>query len=291
MKTRFTILLAAIVFTMVNAASSQETIVLWPDGAPGAVGTEDADVPSISVNLPDENNNTGAAIVVCPGGGYGHLAMDHEGKQIAEWLNKNGIAAFILKYRIAPRYHHPAPISDAQRALRIVRSRAAEFKIQPDKIGILGFSAGGHLASTAVTHFDAGDADADNPIDKASCRPDFGVLVYPVITMTDPYTHKGSRKNLLGDNPSEKMINYMSNEKQITDDTPPIFIFQTNDDTTVPAENSVMFYLALRQHKIPAEMHIYEPGRHGLGLAQSVPALKDWPDRCINWFKTRGIIK
>ncbi|MDP8243906.1 MAG: alpha/beta hydrolase [Candidatus Hinthialibacter antarcticus] len=284
-------LLAVISLSLMNFASAQETIVLWPDGAPGAIGSEDADIPTLTVHLPAQEKNTGAAIVVCPGGGYGHLAMDHEGVQIAEWLNKNGIAAFILKYRIAPRYKHPAPISDAQRALRIVRSRAAEFKIKTDKIGILGFSAGGHLASTATTHFDSGKADADNAIEQASCRPDFSVLVYPVITMTDPYTHKGSRRNLLGENPSPEMIEFLSNEKQITAETPPVFIFQTNDDTSVPAENSVMFYLGLRKHNIPAEMHIYEPGRHGLGLAQSEPALSDWPDRCIEWFKTRKIIK
>lgn len=285
------LVLVVLSFSYMNIASAQETIVLWPDGAPGAIGSEDADIPTLAVHLPAQDKNTGAAIVVCPGGGYGHLAMDHEGIQVAQWLNEHGIAAFILKYRIAPRYKHPAPINDAQRALRTVRSRAEQYNIKADKIGILGFSAGGHLASTATTHFDQGKSDASDSIDKVGCRPDFAVLVYPVITFEDPYTHKGSRRNLLGETPSPDMIEHLSNEKQITKDTPPVFLFHTNDDAGVPAENSVLFYLGLRKHNIPAELHIYEPGRHGLGLAQNEPALSNWPDRCIQWFKTRKIIQ
>ncbi len=291
MKRLHSIFILGSICLLSNFASSQETIVLWPGGAPGAVGSEDADIPTIEAHLPGERNNTGAAIVVCPGGGYGHLAMDHEGQQVADWLNHRGVAAFILKYRIAPRYKHPAPIHDAQRAIRTVRSRADEFNINPDKIGVLGFSAGGHLASTALTHFDLGKAGAKDAIDRASCRPDFGVLVYPVVALDGPYAHIGSRNNLLGKNPPQKMIDLFSNHKQIKENTPPVFLFHTNNDTGVPPENSVLFYMGLREKSIPAELHIYEPGKHGLGLAQSEPALRDWPDRCINWLITRGIIE
>ena len=229
-------------------------------------------------------------MVVCPGGGYGHLAVDHEGDQIARWLNSFGVAAFVLKYRLAPRYRHPAPLQDAQRAIRTVRHRARELNLAPDRIGIWGFSAGGHLASTAGTHFDAGNAAAADPIDRQSSRPDFLILAYPVISFTTEYTHRGSLRNLLGDNPDPKLVESLSNEKQVTAQTPPTFLFHTNEDKGVPSENSVLFYLALRKAGVPAEMHIYERGPHGVGLAPLDRALASWPDRLAEWFQTRGLL-
>ncbi len=282
----------ALTLTLAAADDDKPKVeLLWPNGAPGAAGTEDADKPSITVYLPDAKIATGAAVVVCPGGGYGFLASGHEGKEPAEFLNKLGVAAFVLKYRIAPRYHHPAPLQDAQRALRTVRSRAKEWNVDPKKIGIWGFSAGGHLASTAATHFDDGKADADDPIEKVSCRPDFAILCYPVITFEDPYCHKGSRENLIGKNPDPKLLESLCNEKQVTDKTPPTFLFYTNADTGVPPENSVLFYMALRKAKVPAELHIYEEGMHGVGLAPKDPVLSTWPDRLAAWLKVRGLVK
>jgi acetyl esterase/lipase len=269
-----------------------KTELLYPNGAPGAVGTDDADKPALTIWLPPAEKALGTGVVICPGGGYGFLAMDHEGKQVAQWFNERGVAAFVLKYRLGPRYHHPAPLQDAQRALRIVRSRAKEFGIEPTRVGIMGFSAGGHLASTAGTHFDDGKAGADDPVEKVSCRPDFMVLCYPVITLEEgPFVHKGSRKNLLGDNPDPKLIEELSNQKQVTDKTPPTFLFHTNADGGVLPENSVEFYLALRKAKVPAELHIYEKGGHGVGLAPKDPILGSWPDRLNGWLESRGLLK
>lgn len=265
--------------------------LLWPGGAPGAIGTEDADRPSISLYLSPTERATRTAVVVCPGGGYGHLAMDHEGDQIARWLNSFGVAAFVLKYRLAPRYRHPAPLQDAQRAIRAVRYRARELNLAPDRIGIWGFSAGGHLASTAGTHFDAGNGAAADPIERQSSRPDFLILGYPVISFTTEYTHRGSMRNLLGDNPDPKLVESLSNEKQVTPQTPPTFLFHTNEDKGVPAENSVLFYLALRKAGVAAEMHIYERGPHGVGLAPLDRVLGSWPDRLAEWFQSRGLLR
>ena len=274
-----------------SVAQQPKLELLWPNGAPGAVGDEEKDKPSITVYLPVADKANGAGVVVCPGGGYGALAVDHEGKQVADWLNANGVAAFVLRYRIAPRYKHPAPLEDAQRAIRTVRARASEWKVDPNRLGILGFSAGGHLTSTAATHFDRGNKDAADPIDRVSCRPDFAVLVYPVISFTTDYTHKGSRKNLLGENPDEKLVESLSNELQVTAETPPTFLVHTNEDSGVPPENSVLFYLALRKAKVPAEMHIYEKGRHGLGLGPNDPAFSTWPQHCITWLRGRGLLE
>jgi acetyl esterase/lipase len=200
------------------------------------------------------------------------------------------VAAFVLKYRIAPRYHHPAPLDDAQRALRLVRTRAEEWKIDPARVGIMGFSAGGHLASTAGTHFDSGKTDSADPVDHASCRPDFLILCYPVISFTSESMHLGSRNNLLGTEPDPKLVKNLSNELQVTADTPPTFLFHTNEDTGVPPENSVLFYLALRNAKVPAEIHIYERGRHGVGLASDDPVLSTWPARCAAWLKQHDVL-
>lgn len=264
--------------------------LLWPGGAPGAVGAEDADRPALSFYRPQAARATGAAVVVCPGGGYRNLAMEHEGDQIGRWLNSFGIAAFVLKYRLGPRYRHPAPLQDAQRAIRTVRHRAAELSLSPNRIGIWGFSAGGHLASTAATHFDGGDSGAADPIERQSSRPDFLILCYPVISFATEYGHTGSRQNLLGPNPDPKLVESLSNERRVTAQTPPTFLFHTNEDKSVPAENSVLFYLALRKAGVPAEMHIYEPGPHGVGLAPYDRVLSSWPDRLAEWFQTRGLL-
>ena len=277
------VLFSLIMSVSLLAQNAPRTEPLWPNGVPGAVGTEDQDKPTLTIYLPANPAPTHPAVVVCPGGGYRNLAMDHEGKQIAEWMNAHGIAAFVLKYRLGPRYHHPAELNDAQQAIRTVRSRAKEFGVAPDRIGIMGFSAGGHLTSAAATHFET--------VNGVSSRPDFAVLCYPVLTFTEEqYVHKGSRQSLLGDNPDPKLMQMLSSELQVTPQTPPTFLFHTNEDTGVPPENSVLFYLALRKAGIPAEMHIFEPGRHGLGLAQSIPALAIWPTLLENWFRTRGIL-
>lgn len=274
-------------------AAEPKAELLWPEGAPGAKGTADNDKPNVTVYLPEEGKANATAVVVFPGGGYGHLAMGHEGKDIAEWYNKLGVTAFVLKYRHngAGGYQHPIPMQDAQRAIRLVRSRAAEWKIDPQKIGVMGFSAGGHLASTVGTHFDKGDASAKDPIDQVGCRPDFLILCYPVVSLTTSYTHQGSKTNLLGKEPDEKLVQSLSNETQVTAETPPTFLFHTNADTGVPAENSVLFYLALRKAKVPAELHIYQNGAHGVGLAAKDAVLGTWSDRLSDWMKVRGLVK
>jgi acetyl esterase/lipase len=274
------------------ASAEPKTELLWPNGAPGALGKEEKDQPKFIIHLPETEKAARAAVVILPGGGYGALAMDHEGKQIAEWLNSNGIVAFICDYRHRNKgYGHPAPLQDAQRAIRTVRARATEFGVDPAKVGILGFSAGGHLCSTAVTHFDKGKADSDDPIERASCRPDFGILCYPVIAFDEPFTHRGSQNNLIGKDASPELIRSLSNEKQVTAETPPCFLWHTWEDTGVPPQNSLAFYLAMVNHKVPGELHIYEKGRHGVGLAKGIPGTDKWPETCILWLKNRGVLK
>jgi acetyl esterase/lipase len=267
-----------------------ERIKLWSGDAPGALGQQDEDIPTLDLYLVPPERAVGTAVVVCPGGGYRALAMDHEGEQVARWWNSLGVSAFVLKYRLGPKYHHPVELGDAQRALRWVRSRAEQYAIQPGRIGIMGFSAGGHLASSAATLFDKGQASAADPIDRLSSRPDFAVLVYPVISMTTEYVHQGSKNNLLGESPDAALAEHLSTELQVTPETPPVFLFHTNQDTTVPAENSVLFYLALRRAGIPAELHIYERGAHGVGLAWSDAVLSSWPARLADWMRIRGLL-
>ena len=269
--------------------ATPETIRLWQGDAPRSQGTADADIPTLTIYRPQPERANGAAIVVCPGGGYGGLAA-HEGQPIAEWLNTLGVTAFVLKYRLGPRYRHPVEMSDAQRALRTVRSRIGEWKLDPHRIGIIGFSAGGHLASTAATHFDEGDAKATDPIDRVSCRPDLAILAYAVITMTDPFTHGGSRTNLLGDKPDPELVNLLSNERQVTTKTPPIFLLHTADDAVVPVENSLLFALACRAARVPFELHVFEHGPHGIGLGGNDPVLSTWPPACAAWLKARGFL-
>ena len=271
-------------------ADAPKLELLWPNGAPGAHGAEEGDKPSLTIWIPTADKANGCALVICPGGGYQHLAVDHEGKQIAEWANSLGITAFMLKYRLAPRYKHPAPMHDVQRAIRFVRAHAADYKIAPKRVGVMGFSAGGHLASTAATHFDDGAPDAADPIDKQSCRPDFAVLCYPVISLNTSYVHQGSKNNLLGQNPDSKLVELMSNDLQVTEKTPPTFLFHTNEDGGVVPENSVLFYMALRKAKVPAALHIYAKGPHGVGLAQKTPNLSTWPSLLAGWLGERGLL-
>lgn len=283
------------------AQPSGPVVPLWEGKAPLAVGDSDADKPSLTVHLAPKDKATGAAVVICPGGGYGFLAADHEGTQVAEFFNGLGVHAFVLKYRIVtkdrPGPLGKAPLLDAQRAIRFVRARAADHGIDANKVGICGFSAGGHLASTAATHFDEGNKDAEDPIDRNSCRPDFCVLGYPVVTMEDGVTHGGSKRNLLGAKPDPKLVEEYSNEKHVTAKTPPTFLFQTDEDKPVPAENAVRFYLALRAAKVPAELHVYEKGKHGVGLGRDPKwtggsaYTEGWPDRLAEWLKLHGVAK
>jgi acetyl esterase/lipase len=272
------------------AGNAPETVKLWPEGAPGAVGTTDADIPTLSIYRPPDGKANGAAVVVCPGGGYGVLAP-HEDRPIAEWLRSFGVTAVVLKYRLAPRYRHPTMLTDVSRAMRMTRSKAAEWKIDPNRIGILGFSAGGHLASTAATHFDDGLENATDPIDKISSRPDFAVLLYPVITMELPFTHQGSRNNLLGENPSKELVELLSNEKQVSSRTPPTFLVHTVEDNMVPWENSLLFVQACRKLNVPVEFHLFEQGPHGVGLGGNDVVLSAWPALCKNWMEKRGYLK
>jgi len=271
------------------ARPAHETpIVLWSGGAPGALGSEPLDVPTLTPYLPPKEKMSGAAIIVCPGGGYTHLA-DHEGGPVAEWLNSLGISAFVLKYRVGPRYHHPAPMQDAARAIRLVRARAAEWGLDPQRIGILGFSAGGHVASTAGTHFDPGSTDASDPIERLSSRPNLMILIYPVITMRER-THAGSKANLLGASPAPDSVTLLSNDEQVTRETPPTFLVHTMTDTAVRVENSLLFIMALRKAGVPFEFHLYERGPHGFGLGKKDPILATWPDRCADWLRLHSFV-
>ena len=263
---------------------------LWPNGAPGAAGDSDADKPTLTVFLPTKNQANGTGVIVCPGGSYTGLASNHEGRQVANWLNSLGIAAFVLKYRLGPRYHHPIELGDAQRAIRLVRAHAADYGVSPDRLGVMGFSADGHLAATTGTHFDGGSPNDPDPIQRAGSRPDFLVLAYPVISFTTPYTHRASMHNLLGENPDPKLAESLSEELQVTAQTPPTFLFHTTEDKTVPVENSVLFYLALRKAGVPAEMHIFEHGPHGVGLDLRDSALGLWPELLVNWLRGRGLL-
>lgn len=261
---------------------------LYAGAAPGAVGADEKDIPEFTVYPAPQGSSTRTAVVVFPGGGYVGLAMGHEGKDIASWLNARGVTAFVLKYRLAPRYRHPAMLQDAQRAIRTARSMAAKMGFEKNRVGIWGFSAGGHLASTASTHFDTGNASAADPIERESSRPDFTVLCYPVVSFDDAIAHAGSKRNLLGENPDPSLVESLSNEKQVTAQTPPTFLFHTGDDPGVPVENSVRYYLALRKNRVPAELHVYEHGPHGVGLAPFDPILSSWPERLEAWLRFHG---
>ena len=261
-----------------------ETLLLWPQGAPGALGGSDEDCPAIKPYLVDGAGN--AAVLICPGGGY-WLRADHEGGPVAEWLNTLGISAFVLRYRVAP-YQYPSALQDAQRALRTIRLHAEDYGIDPGRLGILGFSAGGHLASTASGIFDRGNPEAEDALDRQSCRPDFTILCYPVVSMMEGVTHEGSKFNLLGEQPAEELVRQLSGELQVTSDSPPAFLWHTADDDAVPVENSLLLAAALRRHEIPFDLHVYAHGSHGLGLAGEEPHTRGWTGACASWLKMNG---
>lgn len=270
-------------------ATTQPSVRLWEGAAPGAQGDKDWDIPTLTLyRTQSQNKAPTAALIVCPGGGYGGLAIGYEGYDVAEWANAHGISGFVLKYRLGSHgYRHPIELGDVQRAVRMVRANAGEWGIDPKRIAVIGFSAGGHLASSAVTHFDDGDPKAKDPIDQQSCRPDLGILVYPVITMGE-FTHVGSRRNLLGSDPDPALVELMSSEKQVTPQTPPCFLVSGMDDTVVPVENSIQFVLACRKNKVPCELHVYEHGRHGFGLGKNDPILGAWPNDLAAWLHKHG---
>lgn len=274
-----------------DPSADLHTIRLWDGAAPGALGDKEEDRPTLTVYEPFDAKEPTPAVIVMPGGGYGWLATNHEGRQVANWLNGMGITAFVLRYRVGPKYHHPVELGDAQRAIRMVRSRAEEFHVLPDKIGILGFSAGGHLASTAETHFDAGNANSMDPIDRVSSRPDFVVLCYPVISFVAEYAHRGSWENLLGRDANLEMRHSLSNEMQVKKETPPTFLWSSSTDTVVPPENSVAFYLALHKVGVPAELHIFAEAPHGVGLDLQDPSVGEWGSLLRNWLRGRGVLK
>lgn len=274
-------------------AVPRDPFPLWPSGeVPGASGKAEPDTPGLTPYFPESAIATGAAMVICPGGGYVRLA-EHEGEGYARFLNEHGIAAFVLKYRLGSAgYRHPAMLEDAARAVRLVRANAADWGLDPGRIGIMGSSAGGHLASTLLTHFSGGDPDALDPIERQSDRPDLGILCYPVITMGDG-THAGSRANLLGANPSPELIELLSNERHVTAETPPTFLWHTAEDPVVPVSNSLDFAAALAKHGVPFDLHVYEKGAHGLGLGSREydPAKwHPWTADLLFWLKGQGFL-
>ena len=279
-----------------NADDAGKIIRLWPGGAPLAKGDSPADVPTITMREPREGTHNGTALIICPGGGYGALMTTYEGRDVADWFRAKGVTTFELQYRIAP-YQHPAPLMDAQQAIRTIRARAKEFEINPERIGIIGFSAGGHLAATAATLFDTplSPAAEVNPSDeaaqavaRASARPDFAILAYPVINLQDDVAHIGSRKNLLGATPDPQLVEMLSADLAVTKATPPTFLFHTGEDTVVPASHSLRYYQACLDAGVPAEMHVFEHGRHGVGLAREDPVLRAWPELCAAWMRRHG---
>jgi acetyl esterase/lipase len=291
MKTFFA---SAILFSslILSRAEMKDAIPLWPNGAPGALGTSSNDIPTLTPYL-CESNATGAAMVICPGGGYQHLAP-HEGNDYALWLNQHGVTCFVLKYRLGSNgYHYPVEFLDGERAMRWVRAHVDEYKIDPKRIGIMGSSAGGHMASMLVTHFDSGDKNSRNVIERQSSRPALGILCYPVITMGE-FAHGGSKKFLLGTNPPPELVTKLSSELQVTTNTPPCFIWQTFEDKTVPVENSLLFAEALRKNHVPFDLHIYQKGAHGMGLGNhkdpNAPLLP-WTGDCLFWLKAQGFVK
>jgi acetyl esterase/lipase len=295
---RFVLPLAVSFLACVAQAQTNTSFPLWPadstlhDGAPGARGHDDQDIPTLTPFPADPAKATGTAFVICPGGGYGGLA-EHEGAPYARFLNESGIAGFVLKYRLGSKgYRHPAMLQDAARAVRLVRSRSTEWKVDPQRIGIMGSSAGGHLASTLLTHFDNGKPDAPDPVERQSCRPDLGILCYPVITMGE-FTHEGSKHNLLGNDPFPGLVRELSNELQVTSQTPPCFIWHTYEDTVVPVENSLLFAAALRKAGVPFDLHVYQKGPHGIGLGSQEPngLRHPWTADCVFWLRAQGWAK
>jgi acetyl esterase/lipase len=263
---------------------------LWEKGAPGSIGNEAKDIPLAKVRLPSSDKPTGA-LIICPGGGYGNLAMGHEGQEIAEWANEMGLAAIICDYRHRGKgYGHPAPLQDAQRAIRLVRTNAKQWNVDPARVGIMGFSAGGHLVSTVLTRFDFGDPNNADPIEHASSRPDYGILAYPVILFGQPGTHKGSEKNLLGESPDPKLVESFQSDLNVTKDTPPTFLFHTLEDKGVVPQNSVAFFAAMLRNGVSGELHVFEKGSHGKGLAKTIQGTSEWPNVCRRWLEGKQFV-
>lgn len=278
------------------------TIELWPDGKiPNYLNKNEIEhidtgdiikiskvqIPTIEVYLPSKRNSTGKAVLICPGGGYWVLAYDWEGTDIAKWLNSKGIAGIVLKNRLPTSISqitpHLSPLMDAQRALRIIRYNSDKWNIDSSKIGVMGFSAGGHLASSLSVHFDYGKPDLTDPIEKVSCRPDFSILIYPVISFKNTKKHTGSSIALIGEKPDTSLINYYSSELQVKHNCPPTFIVHSADDLGVPYQNSILYFEALIEKKIPAELHIFKSGGHGYGLGIKDKSLRNWPELCYDW--------
>lgn len=291
---RFRMMFAVIAMSLLFASGGRAQVpgvLLWPAGVPNAKGDTAADQPQLFIHKAPADKSVGAAVIVCPGGGYGGLMMSYEGHEVAQWFNEFGVTSFVLKYRLGNRYKHPAQIQDAQRAIQYVRTNAKQLGVAPDRIGIMGFSAGGHLSAMAATLFDREDLKpnlaGNDPLAAASNRPDFAVLCYPVITMTDPFGHRGSRRNLLGDKPSDELIDLVSAEKQVTAKSPSTFIFHTTNDRVVPVENALLMYSAFREAKADIEMHIYRDGPHGVGLFRK-PSTAVWPEQLKSWMSHQG---
>src|SRR6516162_8851500 len=290
MKTILT-LINLFALSILMRAQMLSPIPLWTNGAPGALGTRSQDIPTLTPYLPDATNATGAAMVICPGGGYAHLAP-HEGNDYALWLNQHGVTCFVLKYRLGSGgYHYPVEFDDGTRAMRWVRAHAADYRVDPHRVGIMGSSAGGHMASMQLTHFDTGNTNSDDPVERQSSRPDLGILCYPVITMGE-YAHQGSKDNLLGKPPSGKLVKLLSSELQVKTNTPPCFIWSTYEDKTVPVENSLMFAEALRKNRVPFDLHIYQKGPHGMGLKDKPPFAHPhpWAADCLVWLKAQNFV-
>jgi len=261
-----------------------KTVNLWQSAAPGALGTDPSDVPSLTFISEYQPGKQDPFFIVCPGGGYGGLA-DYEGQPVSEWLESVGVRSAVLKYRLGPRYHHPIELGDVARAVRLVRAGAKEIGIDSNRIGVLGFSAGGHLAATIATHWDNGVTNSHDPIDTHSSRPDASMLIYPVIRMSDPYGHAGSRENLLGKNPDAKLVESLDNDLIVSLETPPTFLFHGADDAVVPIQNSLLYAKALADHKIPFSIHVPPHGQHGFGLG-SPGSPQDWRSVAENWLRS-----
>lgn len=306
MKNLLTLLLTAMSMLL---AAQDLVLPLWPEGIPcenkletgiderASIGRVIREVhePELVAFFPSEASRNGASVVICPGGGYTILAWDWEGTKMAKWFNSLGVTAFVVKYRL-PHWESEdcrdkVALMDAQRAMRLVRSRAEAWKIDPGRVGVMGFSAGGHLASTLSTHFDYGDAAATEALDRLSCRPDFSILMYPVVTMDTTFAHMGSRRNLIGDTPTPEAIEHFSNEKQVTADTPPAILIHADDDRAVAPENSVGYYLALRKHNIPASLHIFQGGGHGFSMAEDMGSTENWPLLVKGWMQERELLQ
>ncbi len=309
MKKRISIaLIICLNFMTINIIAQPITLKLWPDGIPGSktdagyvekitneagrtIRCERVTNPDLTIFLPSGDNANGAAVLICPGGGYGALAFDHEGNAIAKWLNDNGIAGIILKYRLPSDRimtdKSVGPLQDAQEAMRIIRRNAVDWKINPGKIGVIGFSAGGHLASTLSTHY---NETVYQVKDNTSARPDFSLLIYPVVSFDSTITHRGTRNNLIGLRPDESQVKRFSNELQITKETPPAFLVHSADDNAVPVMNSIRYFSGLQKNKIPVELHVFQKGGHGYGLSPNGGTESSWPDLCIKWLKAMGLI-